>query len=78
LSQKSKDAFVLVQGLEAGEEPEQQLEFLPFAVVECLLRTISDTLHCLHRNLRLDLVAIQRYCRDERDLEGLLDDSALH
>jgi hypothetical protein len=77
LTQNCKNSFILVQRLETSEEAKKLLELLPLASVKRLLCTIADTLHGLDGNLGLDLVPVKRDGCDERNLEGLLDESSL-
>lgn len=74
MSKESEDAIILVERLQAREEPQKQLELFPLARIQRLLCPVSDALHGLDGDLWLDIVGVVGDGCDEGDLEGLLDD----
>jgi hypothetical protein len=77
LAEQSENTLVCVQRLEARKETDELFELLPLSRIECLLRTVSHTLHSLNRHLRLNLVSVERNCCHEWNLEGLLDEAVV-
>jgi hypothetical protein len=73
LSKEGEDAIVLVERLQAREEPQKQLELFPLASIQCFLCPISDALHGLDGDFWLDIIGVVGDGGDERNLEGLLD-----